>query len=211
MFLRAFLTICPRAATLPPPEGRAKSAAPMRERETIRGDEESPCQEGSGQEDRRGARAEGGREACRQAGGQGLCRQGWGCEARCIQDRWIQVRRLQASSIEAFAVEGCAHDSRRESSCHEKSRIKVEWKGDLRRRQGARRQRREGVRERGQGRDERRKARDEWHQAFVPSRSASAIDVAIDTCGAICGAFWTWHGERNSAARGNAQQLVKKT
>ena len=52
---------------------------------------------------------------------------------------------------------------------------------------------------------------DEGHQAFVPSRSASAIDVAIDTCGAICGAFWTWRSERNSATRGKAQQLVKKT
>lgn len=32
---------------------------------------------------------------------------------------------------------------------------------------------------------------DEWHQSFVPSRSASAVDVMIDACGAICGAFWT--------------------
>ena len=33
-------------------------------------------------------------------------------------------------------------------------------------------------------------ASDEWHQSFVPSRSASIIDVLIDCFGAICGAFW---------------------
>ena len=33
-------------------------------------------------------------------------------------------------------------------------------------------------------------ASDEWHQAFVPSRSASAIDVLIDSFGAMCGALW---------------------
>ncbi len=32
-------------------------------------------------------------------------------------------------------------------------------------------------------------ASDEWHQSFVPSRSASAIDVAIDACGALCAAL----------------------
>jgi VanZ family protein len=30
---------------------------------------------------------------------------------------------------------------------------------------------------------------DEWHQSFVPSRSASAMDVLIDSCGALCGAI----------------------
>jgi VanZ family protein len=52
---------------------------------------------------------------------------------------------------------------------------------------------------------------DEWHQSLVPSRSASAIDVAIDGCGAICGAFWTQHRDRTHAAREIAQQLAKKT
>jgi len=42
---------------------------------------------------------------------------------------------------------------------------------------------------------------DEWHQSFVPSRTASAVDVAIDAGGAICGAFWTWHRERTHTAR----------
>lgn len=31
---------------------------------------------------------------------------------------------------------------------------------------------------------------DEWHQSFVPSRSASGLDVLIDSVGAICGALW---------------------
>jgi len=52
---------------------------------------------------------------------------------------------------------------------------------------------------------------DEWHQSLVPSRSPSAIDVAIDACGAICGAFWTWHRDRTHGAHGSARQLVKKT
>ena len=33
-------------------------------------------------------------------------------------------------------------------------------------------------------------ASDEWHQAFVPSRSASAIDVLIDSFGAVSGTIW---------------------
>jgi len=52
---------------------------------------------------------------------------------------------------------------------------------------------------------------DEWHQSFAPSRSASAIDVAIDAFGAICGAFWTLCCERTSAIADKAQQVVKKT
>ena len=31
---------------------------------------------------------------------------------------------------------------------------------------------------------------DELHQAWVPTRSASAIDVVIDIFGGICGTFW---------------------
>jgi VanZ family protein len=31
---------------------------------------------------------------------------------------------------------------------------------------------------------------DEWHQSYVPSRSASIVDVLIDSCGAIAGALW---------------------
>jgi VanZ family protein len=30
---------------------------------------------------------------------------------------------------------------------------------------------------------------DEWHQSFVPSRTASAADVMLDTVGFICGIF----------------------
>ena len=33
-------------------------------------------------------------------------------------------------------------------------------------------------------------AGDEWHQSFVPSRSPSPFDVLINSCGAICGAWW---------------------
>ncbi len=33
---------------------------------------------------------------------------------------------------------------------------------------------------------------DEWHQSFVPSRSASGVDVAIDACGAACAALWNY-------------------
>ncbi|MGN6732999.1 MAG: VanZ family protein [Candidatus Binatia bacterium] len=32
---------------------------------------------------------------------------------------------------------------------------------------------------------------DEWHQSFVPSRTASLMDVLIDTFGGICG-IWTF-------------------
>ena len=32
---------------------------------------------------------------------------------------------------------------------------------------------------------------DEWHQSFVPSRTASVVDVLIDTIGGICG-IWTF-------------------
>lgn len=32
---------------------------------------------------------------------------------------------------------------------------------------------------------------DEWHQSFVPSRSASVIDVLIDTIGGLCG-IWSF-------------------
>jgi len=37
-------------------------------------------------------------------------------------------------------------------------------------------------------------ASDEWHQSFVPSRSASIVDLLIDCFGAMCGVFWfEWH------------------
>lgn len=52
---------------------------------------------------------------------------------------------------------------------------------------------------------------DEWHQSFVPSRSASAVDVAIDACGAICGAFWQLQRQRIRANRGKTQQVGEKT
>lgn len=34
-------------------------------------------------------------------------------------------------------------------------------------------------------------ASDEWHQSFVPSRTASVVDVVIDTLGGICG-IWAF-------------------
>ena len=40
-------------------------------------------------------------------------------------------------------------------------------------------------------------ASDEWHQSFVPSRSASIVDVLIDGFGAMCGAFWFEWRRRN--------------
>ena len=52
---------------------------------------------------------------------------------------------------------------------------------------------------------------DEWHQSFVPSRGASAVDVTIDAWGAICGAFWTLYCGRTHAGGNKAQQVAKKT
>ena len=35
---------------------------------------------------------------------------------------------------------------------------------------------------------------DEWHQAFVPTRTADALDIAADAAGALIGsgAAWAW-------------------
>jgi VanZ family protein len=52
---------------------------------------------------------------------------------------------------------------------------------------------------------------DEWHQSFVPSRSASTVDVTIDACGAICGALWTWHRSDTAPITDSRQQVRKKT
>ncbi|MBM2804989.1 MAG: putative rane protein [Deltaproteobacteria bacterium] len=38
---------------------------------------------------------------------------------------------------------------------------------------------------------------DEWHQSFVPSRSASIIDMLIDSFGAICGTLWFERRQRD--------------
>ena len=46
---------------------------------------------------------------------------------------------------------------------------------------------------------------DEWHQSFVPSRSASAVDVTIDALGAICGAIWVCCRDRTRASGDKAQ------
>ena len=37
---------------------------------------------------------------------------------------------------------------------------------------------------------------DELHQSFVPSRSASAVDVSIDSIGAICGTLFSYRRNR---------------
>jgi len=50
---------------------------------------------------------------------------------------------------------------------------------------------------------------DEWHQSFVPSRSASAVDVAIDAGGAIVGAIWSCYRPRVHKGRGKPRQVVK--
>jgi VanZ family protein len=39
---------------------------------------------------------------------------------------------------------------------------------------------------------------DEFHQAFVPSRTASPADVMIDSFGAICGTLWSHLRNRRS-------------
>ena len=52
---------------------------------------------------------------------------------------------------------------------------------------------------------------DEWHQSFVPRRTASVIDVTIDACGALCGAFWTLYCRGTRANGDKAQQAAKKT
>ena len=40
---------------------------------------------------------------------------------------------------------------------------------------------------------------DELHQSFVPSRSASAVDVSIDSIGAICGTLFSYRRNRRNA------------
>jgi VanZ family protein len=39
---------------------------------------------------------------------------------------------------------------------------------------------------------------DEWHQAFVPSRTASPWDVLIDLLGGICGTLWFHRRKRRN-------------
>ena len=41
---------------------------------------------------------------------------------------------------------------------------------------------------------------DEVHQSWVPERTASAVDVAIDTFGGICGVFWICLRDQRRAA-----------
>ncbi len=50
-------------------------------------------------------------------------------------------------------------------------------------------------------------ASDEWHQSFVPGRTASVVDVCIDTCGAILGAVvWTAAGMFRKFKGGNTSR-----
>ena len=51
---------------------------------------------------------------------------------------------------------------------------------------------------------------DEWHQSFVPSRSASINDVAIDACGAFFGAFWTLRRAARTRAAAERNKSRKK-
>ena len=54
---------------------------------------------------------------------------------------------------------------------------------------------------------------DELHQIFVPSRSASDIDVLIDVCGGLAGSlcfyFWSWRKQLESAADSNVPRAEK--
>ena len=43
-------------------------------------------------------------------------------------------------------------------------------------------------------------ASDEYHQSWVPERTASVVDVAIDTFGGICGVFWICLRDQRRAA-----------
>jgi VanZ family protein len=47
-------------------------------------------------------------------------------------------------------------------------------------------------------------ATDEYHQAYVPSRGASPLDVIIDSCGAIAGIMIRWLVARAKKARATA-------
>jgi len=42
-------------------------------------------------------------------------------------------------------------------------------------------------------------ASDEYHQSWVPERTASVVDVAIDTFGGVCGVFWMCLWRKRSA------------
>lgn len=44
-------------------------------------------------------------------------------------------------------------------------------------------------------------ASDEYHQSWVPERAASAVDVAIDTFGGVCGVSWMRLRCRRRAAK----------
>jgi VanZ family protein len=50
---------------------------------------------------------------------------------------------------------------------------------------------------------------DEFHQSFVRSRSASAVDVLIDMCGGIAGIFWSHlrNRDKHSGPTGSLRSL----
>ena len=41
---------------------------------------------------------------------------------------------------------------------------------------------------------------DEWHQSFIPSRTGTPVDVALDTCGGVfmCGLVWLFFWRRRT-------------
>lgn len=45
---------------------------------------------------------------------------------------------------------------------------------------------------------------DELHQVFVPSRTASLADAALDSFGGICGILWTYLGTKGKSVAANA-------
>jgi VanZ family protein len=45
---------------------------------------------------------------------------------------------------------------------------------------------------------------DELHQVFVPSRTASLADAALDSFGGICGILWTYLGSKGKSVTANA-------
>lgn len=44
-------------------------------------------------------------------------------------------------------------------------------------------------------------ASDEWHQAFVPHRGPSPLDVGVDSLGALTGCLLGWLGRRRRSLR----------